>query len=59
MNWFLLYKQHLYLQSDKVSEVTVKNYLSDLQKFFTWIEQTHKQPFSPDMLTEALIQVLC
>ncbi|HUD44183.1 MAG TPA: site-specific integrase [Patescibacteria group bacterium] len=55
MDLYSLYKEFLFSQEPHLSEATVKNYLSDLQKFFTWFQQRNNKLFSPFLLTNQLI----
>lgn len=33
---------HQYLENEKISKNTIKNYLSDIKQFFNWVEKTNQ-----------------
>ena len=43
MDLLNLFKNYLFSQDDKPSKVTVKNYLSDVNHFVRWYENTFRQ----------------
>ncbi|MBU4017173.1 site-specific integrase, partial [Patescibacteria group bacterium] len=55
----LLEKFKYYLNTDrnKPSEVTIKNYLSDVRKFITWFENQSHANFHPTKITSETINV--
>ncbi|MGA2911656.1 MAG: site-specific integrase [Candidatus Levyibacteriota bacterium] len=47
MDLLNLFKTYLFSQEDKSSKVTVKNYLSDINHFIHWYENTFTKSFNP------------
>ena len=55
MDFSSLFKHYLFSQSPPLSSITVKNYLSDLQRFFTWYREEYKQSFESSAFSEKTI----
>lgn len=51
-----LFKQYLFSQRNKPSNLTVKNYLSDIRKFLTWYETYYQTSFIPSALTPSVVK---
>ena len=47
MDLLTLFKNYLFSQNDKPTKVTVKNYLSDVNHFIRWYENTFAKTFAP------------
>ncbi len=51
MDLFDLFKQYLFSQKDVPTKVTVKNYLSDVNHFVHWYENTFVKKFDPKIIS--------
>ncbi|MCL6096364.1 MAG: site-specific integrase [Patescibacteria group bacterium] len=49
------FKEYLFSQTDKPSNVTVKNYISDVNHFVRWYESHYQKPFAPQLVTTGTI----
>jgi len=49
------FKNHLLTQKNPPSHLTIKNYLSDVRRFFNWFENTYQTPFNPQWLNKEVI----
>lgn len=55
MNILSIFKTHLLSQGDKISLVTVKNYISDINQFINWYEQTYRREFLAPEVSKEII----
>ena len=55
MNLSAQFKEYLFSQSNPPSKITVKNYLSDINKFIRWIEAKLGYEFNPIDVNQSLI----
>lgn len=51
------FSQYLFSQKQPASQLTVKNYLSDIRKFIRWFEIEFSRPFSPSLFSWQIIQI--
>lgn len=51
------FKTYLLSGKNKVSKITVKNYISDINKFIRWYEEHNKSAFRPGKVTPETIKV--
>ncbi len=51
------FSQYLFSQKQPASQLTVKNYLSDIRKFIRWFEIEFSRPFSPSLFSWRIIQI--
>src|ERR1700704_1568278 len=50
------FKNYLFSQAQKPSQVTVKNYLADIRKFISWFENIFSQAFNPLLVTQDVLK---
>jgi site-specific recombinase XerD len=56
MNLLEPFKNYLFSQNDKPTKVTVKNYLSDINRFIYWYEATFTKSFTPKDVAKETIE---
>jgi len=49
------FKNHLLIQKNPPSHLTIKNYLSDVRRFINWFEKTYTISFEPQQLSTDVI----
>ena len=50
------FKNYLFSQKNKVSDITAKTYISDVSRFISWFEQTYSIKFTASQITPEAIQ---